>query len=634
MIALALLAFGPCAADALAAASCGLPLSAGPAPRTNDCLFVLRAAVGLESCRPCVCDTVESSDVEIGASDAHACLQAAVRDEALLSCPACLETTTTLEPPTTTTTTISPTTTLPDPCPSIVEWTTHAGYGAPCASNADCAAGACDGATARCRTPTDFDPGWTGYGHDQDLHDGTVHRLRVECDGEGPVCGSCNVVGIDPSAGNCRCAADVRVACDQPFGDDADCPGGGACWCHASAPLPISAGGTPYCLVELFDAEPSGTVDVDLGSITITSARRTRVHLGASIFAPCPTCGGRCSDDPAELCDREDDCGPGATCELDDVAGDGIRGGVCGAGQNQGQSCDVGAYHSSFPARLSGGGGGGYSIDCQPSVGTNVSGTGTRIRFTETTGASSLAANLPCSALAPEELCPCRACSTDPTVPCSSEEDCAGLDGACSGSSRVRCATNGDCGTADGGACHQSIHRCTNATAVSCETNADCTGLDLGTCVPPGCATGTAASPLPNSCEGFSCTDDGSGEAGCTTGPDWKFCSGVLTAAGDGVVACATDDDCLPWLLDGPSTCSHVERARCFVDPVAAEGSADPGGPLLVSTHCAPATTKTSFNELLGLPGPVRTRRQTTMRAFCAADPAKPYEPGVGGCSP
>lgn len=641
-------------AGAALASSCGAPLSADSVPRANDCLFILRAAVGLESCRPCVCDTTGSADVAIGASDAHLCLKAAVGADVALSCPECMGTTTTLEPVTTTlgattTTTLGTTTTstmdvattttmLPGACPAFVEWTTHAGHGPLCSSNADCDAGACDPESGRCRTATQFDPGWTGFAHDQDLGDGTVQRVRVACESSGPLCGACEVTGVDPAAGNCRCASDVSVACDEPFANDPDCPGGGECRCYASAPLPISAGATPYCLVELFDAEPSGMVDVDSGSASITSVRRTRVHLGESTRAPCPICGGRCSDDAEELCGRDEDCDGEATCELDAVAGDGIRAGACGSGANQGQPCDVTAIHSSFPVRPFAAGGAGYSIDCQPSVGTNVTGSGARVRFTETTGASTLAANLSCGGASPELSCPCASCSFDKGEACTGDEGCAELAGACSGGSgtlRARCTTDDECLGVDAGPCSSTIHRCNKATQFVCATNEDCASLDLGACLPSTCGAAAPPTPLPNWCEDFSCTDDGSGEGECTTGPDVKFCDGFLTAGGRGVLACSNDEDCAPWIVQiGGSTCTHVERLRCFVDPVAALGTADPVHPLLVSTYCGSSTAKTSFNEILGLPGPVRVRRQTTMRAFCAADPAKPYEPGVGGCLP
>jgi hypothetical protein len=77
---------------------CGQPISTGaPPPGANDCLFMLRAAVGLADCLPCLCDV--DSNGRVAASDALRCLRAAVGQSGVeLVCPACDKVTTTTGP--------------------------------------------------------------------------------------------------------------------------------------------------------------------------------------------------------------------------------------------------------------------------------------------------------------------------------------------------------------------------------------------------------------------------------------------------------------------------------------------------------------------------------------------------------
>ena len=65
---------------------CGQPLSTGRDPLASDALQVLRAAVGQQECRVCVCDVDGSGSVK--ASDALLTLRLAVGQNASLSCPA------------------------------------------------------------------------------------------------------------------------------------------------------------------------------------------------------------------------------------------------------------------------------------------------------------------------------------------------------------------------------------------------------------------------------------------------------------------------------------------------------------------------------------------------------------------
>lgn len=68
---------------------CGQPLSNGAQPSASDCLFILRAAVGVDTCSPvCICDVNGAGG--ISATDALLCLNKAVGQAVDLLCP-CLD---------------------------------------------------------------------------------------------------------------------------------------------------------------------------------------------------------------------------------------------------------------------------------------------------------------------------------------------------------------------------------------------------------------------------------------------------------------------------------------------------------------------------------------------------------------
>jgi hypothetical protein len=95
---------------------CAQPLTSGSEPTASDCLFILKAAVGTESCSPeCVC--APTGTLPIKATDALLCLNAAVGSPDLLDCPC--EPATTSTTVSTTTTTVSTTTTLGVPVPEV-----------------------------------------------------------------------------------------------------------------------------------------------------------------------------------------------------------------------------------------------------------------------------------------------------------------------------------------------------------------------------------------------------------------------------------------------------------------------------------------------------------------------------------
>jgi hypothetical protein len=215
---------------------------------------------------------------------------------------------TTTLPPVTTTTIGGGTTTLPPvttttiggsaECPTSAELTVVAGTGNTCANNGDCAVGTCNTTLGRCHTVTELDSGWTGIAHDADVTDGIVALADITC-GTGPVCGQCDIAGINPEPRNCRCANDNTKICNLPFEVDAtSCGAGITCNCYVGPPLALSAGNTPACIVNRLATDISGTVNVDEGSGETNLDLRSQVFLGEALNVPCPVCGGTCTAVP------------------------------------------------------------------------------------------------------------------------------------------------------------------------------------------------------------------------------------------------------------------------------------------------------------------------------------------------
>jgi hypothetical protein len=260
-------------------------------------------------------------------------------------------------------------------------------------------------------------------------------------------------------------------------------------------------------------------------------------------------------------------------CAGDAVIGDGIRDGVCVAGQNAGQSCDTDAINSTFPAP----GGDGHSLDCYPNTGKNITGVGLRVDLRPTTGSTAqISATLPC--FFGTGTCHCLLCSGDQTIPC--------------------------------------------------DRDAVCAAAGAGTC------SAAAATTQENSCDGGACTALGGGEGECTTGPDDHFCDAVLRADGEGFVTCDDNADCTNSVCgtEDCGSCTLSKRRSCFPPAVQATGLAEPSAPVTASTFCIPKTNNTGVNSTAGLPGPGKVVNQARGRSFCASDPGLVYAPGIGGC--
>jgi hypothetical protein len=552
-------------------------------------------------------------------------------------------TTTTTAGPTTTTTDGPGTTTTTMPgadgaCPDLGELVLFSKTSnVVCANNGDCAFPRfCNTAISRCETVAELDSGWNGAGHDSDINDQVKAMANLNCPGPAsPGCGTCTVEGLSAEPGNCRCANSITTKCDQPLVADADDCGGAICNCYFGAPFPLTSNGTPVCVSNRFSADITGTANPDLGSGQIQASLRASVFLGITTDMPCAVCGGKCSNDNS-ACIFDADCDGGATC-VQDVAGDGIRNGECVRDPNfhtgSGEPCDVDGQNSSFPAVLGdstpGQGGGGYSIDCQPTS-PNVAGSGLKITLSQTTGLTSLAAGLDCNAgVAGTELCPCNICSVDTSEPCDSNADCAAIYKSCANATHdfgLACTSNTDCTSVNLGPCLGGIQRCRKNTSLVCASNADCTNQPGGACTTQTCTgkVGAAPYPSPNFCADDICTDEGGGEGTCAAGPDFLYCDGLVKADGAGINSCFTNGDCGGVY----GNCTVEDQADCFLDPIVAVGDPDPEFPVAGAVFCIPPTSNSGVNSAAGLPGPGRVLSQGAARTFCASNHAVEYNPG------
>ncbi|HYC53656.1 MAG TPA: hypothetical protein VEL28_01785 [Candidatus Binatia bacterium] len=432
--------------------------------------------------------------------------------------------TTTLD--TTTTTVIGPTTTTLPPTDACGDTAPQCDGSCPsgltCAADGDgcrcisIATGPCAPATIRRTinakydtpfTETSLSTGWSGSAHDVDVPNKTGDVVDVTCDENCENCEiSLNVQEGNP-ASNCRCASNPQQTCGVINGPDPACGTVQLCRCYFGAPLALSAGGTPVCVVNRIREDYAGTMNLRTGEWADKIRLASVVHLGLSTTAPCPTCNG------------------------DDVANDGIRNGTCSGGLSSG-ACDVNGDHVTF---------GPTSFDCLPSAAQNISGGGLLLELNGTTGTASMSAELPCDTPLGEN-CPCRVCSANSSIGCSSDAECA--------------------------------------------------AADAGTCT-----AGGGAGVQKNMCENFECGSD----SRCVTGPIDRYCDATTHPDGRGFIPCNNNNDCAS---SGGGACTVIDIRRCFADPIVVEGHPDVLRPLNVAAFCIPPTTNPAVNISGGLPGP------------------------------
>jgi hypothetical protein len=278
-------------------------------PNATDCLYILQAAVFLQTCNPeCICEPKGSAPPS--ATDALICLKAATGQSVALNCP-CGST---------------------EPACSSAEFFAVGG--------------------------SDLDSGWNGLGHDSDIVEGASITLRVvrRCSNDQAVCNTAaNCTGGATCDLTCNCDEPGNTECEVfgptnqgrclisllPCNSNADCvvANNESCQQFFGPPLPLSADGTPVCVTTYFQEPIVGTADSATGEGNASSFLRSRVHLGVAGDKPCPRCG---------------------TLAQNPMVGDNFQ---CSGGPNNGQTCTVDAVSSEF---------GGVSFNCPPASGTNV----------------------------------------------------------------------------------------------------------------------------------------------------------------------------------------------------------------------------------------------------------------------
>lgn len=213
----------------------------------------------------------------------------------------------------------------------------------------------------RVRPEARADLGWTGIAHDQPWP--AEQRLGF---------------ALDCSDGSERCTAT-----------------GGARGDFFGAPVPLSSGGVPACIVNRLRTGVTGTVNPKTGCGELALSLTSTIFLAEDVAHPCPTC-------------------------RDDVApNDGKSEGRCADGAATGKPCDAHGSSTLF---------GATSNDCAPSAGKNA-GELTIDLAPLTTGDTKLEVSLSCRAGGGKEAARCF---------------CAGQmqASACVGG---RCETNGRC---------------------------------------------------------------------------------------------------------------------------------------------------------------------------------------------
>lgn len=497
-------------------------------------------------------------------------------------------------------------------CPSTTRTTIRGG----CSTQGSVPGGCSSGF----ETGTVLSVGWKGLAHGVDITDNYTVAADIIC--PGTVAGSCTTVGDsicaggtlngDPctldadclGGGDCqgdcvstgisadnpqytsftRCIDDPAIACTNPFANDPVCPSMGACKYFLGPPLAVSAGGTPTCTLNAVNADIiGGTGNPDLGAAEFTIDLRAVVHLGVSQSRPCPYCrndptpqdGNRAGGVCAGGSNDGTPCTDGGTCLGGGVCSGNF--GTCFDGPHDGDPCDVQGFDLSFanPAAPDDAPNAGNSLDCPPTSGANISGSGLAILLPLTTGVS----------------------AKDATDPCESPN--AGLD------------------------CYCGI--CSGDVTVSCNTDAECAGMGLGSC---GATAGVARKP--NNCSDLMCTPLTTDRGECGADID-TYCSGMLFANGKGVISCGVDSDCDAYISVGPpaldpdnwvcpgndcGTCTVSTFRSCFNDPMSVVGDADPVNPILAGTFCLPPSSNGSVNNATGSPGPgtVQTDAIVTLR--------------------
>jgi len=434
--------------------------------------------------------------------------------------------------------------------------------------------------------------------------------------GDQAACNSDDDCAQGDCVATCDCVADASCELAGPVHErrcfttftecttNADCPDTVACVHMYGPPLPVAAGGVPFCLATSFDGAGSGAFDSATGEASLALNLRQRVFLGDQLARPCPRCGPP---------DQEPQVGDMFTCE---------------GGQFPGATCMVEGVTPFF---------GGTSSSCPPTPGNNITPTAMIIRLDElTTGEIERTAKLPCSSFPftgnPLSVGSNPKCLDDagPSgAVCASNADCT----RCSGDSTVKCTSNGDCtgkGTCGqwpdqpvtcGHWCHCGF--CNNDGNLPCMGDDQCP--DGQTCV-KGTGAGTATNA--GQAKANDCTQDfsvcGSQESerckntkngSCSLQP-YRTCESdehcQLNGAGTCIIA---GRQCFEPRISRSGEPSPVGKYCAFEDKACASNAdcatqsgdfciADASRPQMVAMFCVRPSTSSFSNSIVGVTGP------------------------------
>ncbi len=459
---------------------------------------------------------------------------------------------------------------------------------------------------------TDLDTGWTGLAHDFKLVEGGGYFLDLyDCDGPqgpdtictvGPSCSGaphppcskdadCSGLGICRKEGTAvgpHCKVDVKKSCTcnlestaQPACiDDVDCPGvGNLCLQQFhTPPLPLSAGGVPVCVVNVFTNDISGTKNLANGSMAVRLQQKSIVQMTGTPAQPCPVCGGFCKASAGDLAGRHN-CTTNADC-ADTTSQTCVTDFLCNTGSNEGEPCRPDPPYGG-PTPLFG----NPSIDCPPTL--SSPGILDIVFDPQTTETVSLAPNYQCNAAGfsgktcvggGNQGANCTTSSECPGGTCNNQCFCPAVGG-------VREAPNG-CGAACVGGGND---------AEPCTFDSQCAGgfCHLADCRPD---LSAPAALQPN-------------EGGCTATIEGR-CSYSSYRS------CVRDADCAPPTCSrcsGGETCQFFAK-DCYINSgITRTGAASPTDPVLSAIFCIAGTGQSAVDTTAGLPGAGAIRQPSTV---------------------
>lgn len=462
---------------------------------------------------------------------------------------------------------------------------------------------------------TDLDTGWTGLAHDSAIVEGGGYVVDLyDCDGPnglntlctvGPSCSGsphppcsndsqCASLGL----GTCRkegtavgphCKFDPKTSCtcdtSQTMAqatciDLTHCPTAGN-FCiqrFHTPPLPLSAGGIPVCVVNVFTEDIVGTKDLATGASAIRLRQSSIVQVTGTQSQPCPVCGGFCKAAPGNLGGRHN-CTSNADC-ADTTNQTCVTAHICSFGPNQGQTCRPDPPYGG-PTPLFG----TPSIDCPPTL--SSPGILDILFDPQSTEAVSMQPSIQCNQQGfggktciggVNEGATCTSASACPGGTCNDQCFCPAVGGA-------REQPNA-CDAACVGGSHDTE---------PCAVDSECTG---GFCHDADCRVDPTALAAFQPHEG-----------GCTTSVEGR-CSH------SSYQGCLSDADCKQpncALCQANETCNVVPK-NCFINSrITRSGVASTTNPVLSAIFCIAATGQSVVDSTAGLPGPGAIRQTSTV---------------------